>query len=173
MYNIVILSKEECINLTRKNILQKSIVISINDTNYNTVLNPNDNIVDILKVWFDDIQCSIPGHKMITNEDTSAIKHFVDINVDSVQAILIHCTAGISRSSAVGIALAKYLNGDDTELVNSNKYLPNIAVYKMMCKTLNIAETDLLLNSKDNEITDQLLDLANSEHGLNLKDLLK
>ncbi|HVH42669.1 MAG TPA: hypothetical protein VM925_10005 [Labilithrix sp.] len=49
----------------------------------------------------------------------------------SVERIVIHCDAGISRSAAVAAALSRALRGDDTEFF-TGKYKPNMRVYRLL-----------------------------------------
>lgn len=46
--------------------------------------------------------------------------------------ILVHCTAGKSRSAAVAAALHKVLNGSDAEIFDNKRYSPNMRVYRMV-----------------------------------------
>jgi len=58
--------------------------------------------------------------------------------VDLVEAhpeakeILVHCTAGKSRSAAVAAALEKVLNGSDAPIFDNKRYSPNMRVYRMV-----------------------------------------
>lgn len=52
-YNIKIMSKQECTLYSTKYLDDDCIVISINDSNCNTVIYNNSKIKDILKIHFD------------------------------------------------------------------------------------------------------------------------
>ena len=52
---------------------------------------------------------------------------FVNLNIDRIKRIVIHCEAGISRSVAIASALSKIINNYDDELFNSG--IPNMLVY--------------------------------------------
>ena len=50
-----------------------------------------------------------------------------------IQALVIHCEAGVSRSPAVGAAIAKVLGQDHEDYFQ--KYHPNPLVYRVMLET--------------------------------------
>lgn len=64
-------------------------------------------------------------------EDAKKVMDLVEAHPEA-KHILVHCTAGISRSSAVAAALHKVLNGSDEAIFKSPRYRPNMRVYRMM-----------------------------------------
>ena len=101
----------------------------------------------LLTLTFDDI-CNEPetpedlGNAILFNKDMAlAIMRFVD---DGKLPLLVHCTAGISRSGAVGEVLNWYFNrylernaADDEEFVQNNRQIqPNTIVRRIMLKVL-------------------------------------
>jgi len=66
-------------------------------------------------------------------QPTDAVK-IVDLIVAHPDAkkIIVHCTAGKSRSAAVAAALHKVLNGSDTPIFDNKRYSPNMRVYRMV-----------------------------------------
>ncbi len=91
----------------------------------------------IMYVIFCDTCCSI-----LFNEDMAhAIMRFVD---DGKFPLLVHCTAGISRSGAVGEVLNWYFNrylenntADDEDFEQNNRQIqPNALVRIIMLKVL-------------------------------------
>lgn len=56
---------------------------------------------------------------------------FVDAHCANIEAIVVHCDAGASRSAAVAAALAKVLSGDDRDF-SRGRYEPNARVYEML-----------------------------------------
>lgn len=66
-------------------------------------------------------------------QPTDAVK-IVDLVEAHPEAkeILIHCTAGKSRSAAVAAALEKVLNGSDAPIFDNKRYTPNMRVYRMV-----------------------------------------
>ena len=101
----------------------------------------------LLTLNFDDV-CNEPetpedlGNAILFNEDMAhAIMRFVD---DGKFPLLVHCTAGISRSGAVGEVLNWYFNrylenntADDEDFVENNRQiLPNTIVRRIMLEVL-------------------------------------
>ena len=101
----------------------------------------------LLTLTFDDI-CNEPetpedmGNAVLFNENMAQqIMRFVD---DGKLPLLVHCTAGISRSGAVGEVLNWYFNrylehnvADDEEFVQNNRQIqPNTIVRRIMLKVL-------------------------------------
>ena len=62
------------------------------------------------------------------------ILDFVDSYRDNIDLIVVHCEAGISRSSATAGALSLILNKTDQYFFDN--YLPNALVYR---KIINVA----------------------------------
>lgn len=147
-YNIQILSKVECVQYSARELDDNCIIISINDSNYTTTICHNPKIKGILNLEFDDIPKTVNGLKLMTKSDTEQIKSFIDKYKQDVFDIVIHCTAGISRSGAVGCCLARYLNGDDLYLFLTGKYLPNEYIYKELCETLGLDFDLKIFNEK-------------------------
>ena len=101
----------------------------------------------LLNLTFDDI-CNEPetpedqGNAVLFNAAMAQqIMRFVD---DGELPLLVHCTAGISRSGAVGEVLNWYFNrylernaDDDEEFVQNNRQIqPNTIVRRIMLKVL-------------------------------------
>ena len=101
----------------------------------------------LLTLTFDDI-CNEPetpedpGNAVLFNEAMAQqIMRFVD---DGKQPLLVHCTAGISRSGAVGEVLNWYFNrylernaADDEDFTQNNSQIqPNTLVRRIMLNVL-------------------------------------
>lgn len=136
---------------TEVELLEKSKIISINSSCGVDDAQPFSpellNHPHLLTLTFDDI-CSEPetpeelGNVVLFNETMAEqIMRFVD---DGKLPLLVHCTAGISRSGAVGEVLNWYFNrylerntADDEEFVRNNRQIqPNTLVRKIMLKVL-------------------------------------
>ena len=63
--------------------------------------------------------------------DAKAIVDLVEAQPEATD-ILVHCTAGKSRSAAVAAALHKVLNGSDEAIFGNKRYSPNMRVYRMV-----------------------------------------
>ena len=46
--------------------------------------------------------------------------------------MIVHCDAGISRSSGVAAAILKAKTGDDSQIFNNPKYRPNMRCYRIV-----------------------------------------
>lgn len=147
-YNIQIMSKDKMTLFSTKDLAKDYIVISINDTNHNTVIYDNEHIIDKLKLWFDDIDIPIPKYQLMLQIDAQNIKDFIDTYKNKINNIIVHCTAGISRSGAVGCALSRYLNGCDNYLLATGRYIPNKHVYKLMCEVLSLDYSEEVFKEK-------------------------
>ena len=65
---------------------------------------------------------------LMSSDEAKAIVDFVERNKDKY--IIVHCDAGISRSSAVAAAILKYYTGDDSRIFDSRRYSPNMWCYR-------------------------------------------
>ena len=136
---------------TEVELLEKSKIISINSSwGFDDTPPFSEELLNhphLLTLTFDDI-CNEPetpedlGNAILFNEDMAhAIMRFVD---DGKLSLLVHCTAGISRSGAVGEVLNWYFNryletntADDEDFVENNRQiLPNTIVRRIMLEVL-------------------------------------
>jgi predicted protein tyrosine phosphatase len=88
----------------------------------------------ILRLSFPDADAPserFSEHELFTPEQAAMIWNFVDEHRPHIERILVHCDAGVSRSAAVGAALARVLNGDDAEFFGG-RYRPNMRVYQTL-----------------------------------------
>lgn len=92
----------------------------------------NESIIDILYLFFDDIDHDAPT--AMTAEQAKEIADFVNKYKDDVEQIIVHCDAGMSRSARCAAAIMKYLFGNNESIFNSKKYAPNLHCYSL---TLN------------------------------------
>ena len=136
---------------TEVELLEKSKIISINSSWGWDDTPPFSaellNHPHLLTLTFDDI-CNEPetpedlGNAILFNEDMAyAIMRFVD---DGKFPLLVHCTAGISRSGAVGEVLNWYFNrylesniADEADFEQNNRQImPNTIVRRIMLRVL-------------------------------------
>ena len=136
---------------TEAELLEKAKIISINSSwGFDDTPPFSENFFNhphLLTLTFDDI-CNEPetpedlGNAVLFNEaKAQQIMRFVD---DGKLPLLVHCTAGISRSGAVGEVLNWYFNrylehnvADDEEFVQNNRQIqPNTIVRRIMLKVL-------------------------------------
>jgi len=89
--------------------------------------------------------------KFFTKEIAYKIKTFVDLITDFECGLIVHCHAGISRSSAVAFALEEYFNKcDSKKLFKQHGYAPNMEVYAILCEELGIEKSKEELATLDN-----------------------
>ena len=136
---------------TELELLEKSKIISINSSwGFDDAPPFSERFLThthLLTLTFDDL-CNEPetpedlGNAILFNKDMAlAIMRFVD---DGKLPLLVHCTAGISRSGAVGEVLSWYFNryletntADDEDFVENNRQiLPNTIVRRIMLEVL-------------------------------------
>ena len=136
---------------TELELLEKAKIISINSSwGFDDTPPFSENFFNhphLLTLTFDDI-CNEPetpedlGNAILFNKDMAhSIMRFVD---DRQLPLLVHCTAGISRSGAVGEVLNWYFNrylesntADDEDFEQNNRQIqPNTIVRRIMLKVL-------------------------------------
>lgn len=123
------------------------IVISIREPNspgydvQRAKLPDNEKRIAELYLDFCDMDCrkntperlTYVGYKLFNKDDARAILGIVKLTTPYIEAILINCSAGISRSSGVGAALAVLLGQSDTRFFDpSGPYRPNRYVYRTL-----------------------------------------
>ena len=110
---------------------ETSAVISISDCDKDSPKlenNPNNGIVARRKVKFDDVERG--ADNCITEADALKIVSFVSETAKSQDRLIVHCEAGVSRSAGVAAAILKALTGDDKEVFNNPRYVPNMTCYR-------------------------------------------
>ena len=110
------------------------VAISIQDTKdggFGFELKENRYCKAVLTVYFDDIVNPEPDLKMISRSQAEEITAFIRAHSDDVDTLMIHCFAGISRSSAVGMIARKILDQTYDKPEYYNQY-----VYEELLKCL-------------------------------------
>ena len=110
---------------------EKAAVISISDCDKEFPVlenNQNNGITVRCKVRFDDVDRG--AKNCITEGDASEIVLFVTENANNIDRLIVHCEAGVSRSAGVAAAIMKAVNGDDWDVFNNPKYVPNMTCYR-------------------------------------------
>ena len=84
-------------------------VISIQDTTgFGIEFRESSYCKGVLTLYFDDIEDTCPGYKLINDAQAEQIIHFIMDHQD-VDTLLIHCYAGVSRSRAIGVFASELL----------------------------------------------------------------
>lgn len=112
--------------------------ISICNTYDGSALISVENRVDLLQLHFDDIEFERDGSelKKISSEQAKEILEFSNKVWEEIELMMIHCTAGISRSPAIGQVISE-IHQPSFAKYFSQLYSPNNLVYKEMRK-LNV-----------------------------------
>ena len=137
---ITVKSIDEAISYSYSKLDKKIAIVSItclNDSlpDFNT---KNENILGILELHFNDIERPYGDYKIPKKEDFKELKNFIDTYKDAVDEMVVHCHAGISRSSATASAICRYLNIDDSFIWDSFMYHPNSLVFKLALEELGV-----------------------------------
>ena len=125
---------------------EKAVIISISTPYLNYEIGPYTNaengVQDILKLSFFDADepdsldvnnVVSAGSDLMSDEDAAKIAEFVEANIQHL--IIVHCDAGISRSSAIAAAILLHYTGDDSAIFdNERAYSPNMWVYFKVLK---------------------------------------
>jgi len=116
-------------------------LISINDTHGNWSQSWFDqDHSNVLRLWFDDVEQDTDKFsptnqekvKAFTVEDAKSIRKFLKDNKKK-ETFIVHCSAGISRSGAVGQFICDFFRVDRTEFLRNNPHiLPNGRVTRML-----------------------------------------
>lgn len=107
----------------------KYIIISISDIGDSAnKFNKSSELVDVLRLWFDDEEAPHPN--CITSKDAEKIVNFVNQYIDKVDEIVVHCSAGVSRSAGVCGAIMCILTGSDDYIFDNPNFCPNMTCYR-------------------------------------------
>ena len=81
---------------------------------------------NLLKLWFDDVSEPTTWNgmedKLFNADDARKVVEFIKEKQDNVDTFIVHCTAGISRSGAVGMFIKDYFG---CEIESENSLMPN------------------------------------------------
>jgi predicted protein tyrosine phosphatase len=114
--------------------IHPALLISISSIN-DTFIEHADKYLDILRLKFHDIDREFPGMKLINEEDAIKILDFVNKYIDQAKFIVVHCNAGIPRSSGVAAALSLLIQSTEGDYYSNRTYYPNIAVKSLIVRT--------------------------------------
>lgn len=154
---IDVMSKKQVLELLEEEFFDEpTIIISICDDNTRIFFKPIYNLEATYTLTFSDIEKETPGCTLFNKDMAYGIRRFVDKHKHEVDNIIVHCLAGISRSSSVAAVLKRYLGQDDEEIFTSGRYLPRKHIYKLMCEAcdleFNESDFDKKLKMIDNYI---------------------
>lgn len=119
---------------------EKTIVVSITEPGLDIPDFRNKDLLDVFPMYFWDIEEPVYELMPATKEDIHGIKDFIDKYKNNADHIVVHCAAGISRSSATAAAIADHLKIKHN-IFFDKRYSPNMHVYKLMCEEFGIGKT--------------------------------
>jgi len=124
------------------NLKERTAIISINgsDEPLNN-FERSDNLLGVCKVVFDDIVDDKEWGVLISDDDAEKISEFVNRLWDNIDHLIVHCFAGISRSSGCMSAILQAKEIDDSWIWNSKIFCPNTTVAKSVLKAFGIDRT--------------------------------
>lgn len=94
----------------------------------------HSNWKDILRLSFHDTNTELPNVILISGSDGELINKFVMVNYRQIQHLVVHCSAGLSRSPGVLVALEEIYNGRD---VSKEYPLYNKLVYRTVIRAFS------------------------------------
>lgn len=118
-----------------------------------------------LSLTFDDVdkEDGVKGEFPITEPQARTIARFVKSLPDTINSLIVHCEAGMSRSAGVAAAIMKWMFNDDSPIFDQPSYRPNMMCYR---KVLNALMDDSTNNLTDEQATHLLMKFVSSHpHG--------
>ena len=125
---IVVLNRVDAVDFTCE---RRWGCVSISDTEEEFVRIRKRRRVALLQLAFADIEHPLAGYTLFHDDLAHDILDFVTHNWRRMHTLLIHCHAGISRSSAVAAAIARLKFGDGAEFFEE-PFVPNLLVYRTL-----------------------------------------
>lgn len=133
MAKVIVKSRLQAIQHSQLKEIPSCIIVSITEGKGHTpsfYRGDGSQVKDVFPLFFDDIDREHDGYKACQEEDFKGLRAFIDKWKDKVDEIIVHCHAGISRSSGCAAAICQYIGIDDTFIWDSGQYIPNRRVYK-------------------------------------------
>ena len=106
-------------------------VVSISDPDKESPMLQNESgngIVRLLQLHFADVETG--QLDCMTDSQAKSIAEFVLHVQDTVDRIIVHCEAGVSRSAGTAAAIMKYINGNDWGVFDDPGKRPNMTCYR-------------------------------------------
>lgn len=107
---------------------QKYVMVSFHGTDQERASIPeHPNLLGVVYVRCDDCERESEG-KPITRFQARDVVQLIKKHLSEINLIVVHCQAGISRSSGCAAALSRLINGEDQFFFDC--YRPNRLVYR-------------------------------------------
>ncbi len=120
-----------------------SVIISITncgDSKAFIIPNNASKVKDVLHLQFNDTDKIDDYSGAMEEKDAELIADFISKHISNnklmVDKLIVHCTAGQSRSAGVAAAILKVYTGDDSQIFNNKKYTPNMLCYRLVLNKL-------------------------------------
>lgn len=148
---ITVMNRNDATTHSLREQIPTCVIVSISclEDEYPSFVNSkyrSSKVKDVFAMKFNDLEkdYKVSGLKYIgpKQENLNGLKAFIDKYKDEVEEIIVHCSAGISRSSATAAAIGLYLNQNDDFIWNDIKYCPNRLVYKLARNEFGITTTE-------------------------------
>ena len=111
--------------------IEDCIIISIRDYEEEARFNNhNPHIKGVLYLNYNDVEGH--GEHCMTRRDAEKIIQFVNQHIGSVEHIVVHCEAGVSRSAGTCAGLMQILTSSDRDIFENPRFNPNMHCYKTM-----------------------------------------
>jgi len=135
-HGILILSEEDAVNLMEPPTCQQVSCLRISDPGYRLPELHGGFYNHVGEFKFFDIERDSYSRKAMTSEIAGRLVEFFKQIGDDF--LVIHCFAGISRSSAVGMAFARFKQDDELfeTIRHSCWFDPNLHVYNLLSETI-------------------------------------
>lgn len=107
-----------------------------------------------LYLTFDDVDRADGNEIPMSHYEANRIAFFVKgIAKDaSINSLIVHCEAGISRSAGVAAAIMKYMYGTDEAIFGMPGFRPNMLCYRLTLEALMDSTSDLLTEEEARKI---------------------
>jgi predicted protein tyrosine phosphatase len=132
--NIQIFSAENAAKELKQH-SKKWHVVSLRDVKYNFGDHPleglDEHTKDIIVVGMDDISWSTPPSLGYTPPSREKVQKIIDwVEENQPKNLMVHCWAGVSRSSATAFVLSCLYNTPEEafNLLNPEKHMPNLMI---------------------------------------------
>lgn len=105
------------------------------------------NFKGVLKLLFADIDHKMEDYVLFSQAHARQILDFAEAWYPSLDLLIIHCHAGLSRSPAVGAAISRIFKGHDGDFFQTK--IPNMLVYRTILEVHNMRKhPEKLINEK-------------------------
>lgn len=144
---ITVMSRNEAITHSLREQIPTCVIISISclDDVYPSFVDSkyrSSKVKDVFAMKFNDLEYDCDKHKAPIQDNVNGLKAFIDRYKNEVEEIIVHCSAGISRSSATAAAIALYIQHDDKFIWNNTQYCPNRLVYQLARNEFGLKTTE-------------------------------